>query len=809
MTKLSKIFILTLMIFNVFQLHAQDSKNTKSVGTLQGKVIDIDTQNPVEYATVALFSKTDELITGNVSDLSGNFMLEGITFGIYYLVIDFIGYEKMTIPDIKLSRNSPNTKVEIQLKRADSEIGEVTVVAEKNLIDFQIDKKVVNVEKNISAAGGTAVDALQNVPSIDTDIEGNVTLRGSSEYTVLIDGRPTILESSDALNQMPASLIKSIEIITNPSAKYDPDGTAGIINIITKKEGSSGFTGLVNLSYGTGPLYAGDVFFKLTGKKYSISGGIDYNDRSFDMEYYTDQLSFFSDRTESLIYEGEKTVRRDRAGINAAFDYKLTKNNTLSLQAKYNMTGMSLNSNTFNTYQYQSAGPEEYFFTNDVMNINPESYQLTIGNIHKFNGNGHELSTSFNFSSTNALKNEHLIIYDSDINHNLFGTTEDALRVNNDAWNKYRFEIDYSLPMNERGKIEAGLQYRFYDSESDYIGNFSFNDADNLSETDISDFNRKIYAAYGTYSNAFGKFEMKLGLRTEFTDRELNQQTINNTYSYENFDFYPSAYFTYHIDKSQQFQLNYSKRLNRPKERALNPYIFYSDGFSAMKGNPELEPEYANLAEFNYMKIHKLGLVSLEVFYRQTTNKIARYGELNDNGILEYSWGNIDKDVSIGAELMSNTNLTKWWTLDLNASLFKYKLEGDYSGENVNRESMNWDANITAGFKLKTNTVFQLMGMYKSPTVTIEGEREAMYFAGAGIKQDFFKRKLSVMFNIQDIFQTRYKITTTETSSYYIFNEKHRLAPIATIKLSYKINSFKQDKVKTKDETGDYDIFID
>ena len=809
MKKISKIIILTFMIFSIYQVSAQDSKNTGSVGTLQGKVIDIDTQNPVEYAMIALFSDTDELITGNVSDPSGNYMLKDIAFGNYYLIVDFIGFEKLTIPDIKLTKNSPNVKIKIQIKRAENQIDEVTIVADKNLIDFQIDKKVVNVEKNISAAGGTAVDALQNVPSINTDLEGNVTLRGSSEYTVLIDGRPTILEGSDALNQMLASLIKNIEIITNPSAKYDPDGTAGIINIITKKEGSSGFTGLVNLSLGTGPLYAGDVYFKLNREKFSLSGGIDYNDRSFDMEYYTEQLSFFSDRTESLFYDGAKTVRRDRVSVNAAFDYKLTKNNTLSLLAKYSLMGMSLNSNTFNTYQFQAADPNEYFLTNDVMNIEPESYQFTIGDIHKFNKKGHELSTSFNYSSTQALKNEEMTIYNSDINRNLSTISEDALRINNDAWNKYRFEIDYSLPINNFGKIEAGLQYRFYDSESDYKGTFEYDIADDVNETDLSDFNRKIYAAYGTYSNSFGKLEMKVGLRTEYTDRELNQLTLNNTFNYENLDFYPSAYLTYHIDKSQQFQLNYSKRLNRPKERALNPYIFYSDGFSVMKGNPELTPEYANLAEFSYMKIHKFGLVSLEAFYRQTTNKIARYGELNDDGILEYSWGNIDKDISMGAELMSNTNLTKWWTLDINASLFKYELEGDYSGENVNRESMNWNANVTTSFKLKTNTVLQFSAMYKSPTVTIEGENEAMYFAGAGVKQDFFNRKLSVMFNIQDIFQTRYKISTTETDGYYIFTEKHRMAPIATIKLSYKINSYKQDKSKSKAENGDYDIFID
>lgn len=809
MIKLTKPAILIFMIFNIFQVSAQDSKNTGSVGTLQGKVIDIDTQNPVEYATIALFSSTDELITGNISDPSGNYMLKDIAFGNFYLIVDFIGYEKMTVTDIKLTKNSPNVKVKIQLKKAVNQIDEVTVVADKNLIDFQIDKKVVNVEKNISASGGTAVDALQNVPSINTDLEGNVTLRGSAEYTVLIDGRPTILEGSDALNQMPASLIKNIEIITNPSAKYDPDGTAGIINIITKKEGSSGFTGLANLSFGTGPLYAGDVYFKLNREKFSLSGGIDYNDRSFDMEYYTEQLSFLSDRTESLFYDGEKTVRRDRASVNAAFDYNLTKKNTLSLLAKYSLMGMSLNSNTFNTYQFQAADPNEYFMTNDVMNIEPKSYQLTIGDIHKFNKKGHELSTTFNFSSTEALKNEVMTIYNSDLNRNLSASSEDALRINNDSWNKYRFEIDYSLAIDNFGKIETGMQYRLYDSESDYSGTFMYDVADDIFESDLSDFNRKIYAAYGTYSNSFGKLEMKVGLRAEYTDRELNQLTFNNTFNYENLDFYPSAYLTYHIDKSQQFQLNYSKRLNRPKERALNPYIFYSDGFSVMKGNPELTPEYANLAEFSYMKIYKFGLVSLEAFYRQTTNKIARYGELNDDGILVYSWGNIDKDISMGAELMSNTNITKWWTLDINASFFKYELEGDYSGENVNRESMNWNANVTTGFKLKTNTVLQFSAIYKSPTVTIEGENEAMYIAGAGVKQDFFNRKLSVVFNIQDIFQTRYKISTTETDEYYIFTEKHRMAPIATIKLSYKINSYKQDKTKSKVENGDYDIFID
>ena len=809
MKRYSKLILITVILFNVSLVFGQNANSSSTTGSLQGKVIDIDTKTPVEYATIALYSKTDELVTGNVTTPDGKFNLTDISFGNYELIVDFIGYEKMIIPDIVISKQSPIVKMKVQLKKAENIIEEVTVVAEKNLVEYKIDKKVINVEKSISAAGGTAVDALQSVPSIDTDLEGNVTLRGSSEYTVLIDGRPTILEGSDALNQMPASLIKNIEIITNPSAKYDPDGTAGIINIITKKEGTNGFTGLASLSYGTGPLYAGDIYLKLDREKFSLTASVDYNDRSFDMEYYTEQFSFFPDRTESLIYEGAKTVRRDRASINAALDYYLTKNNTLSIQAKYSLMGMSLNSNTFNTYQYQASDNEQYFLTNDLMDIDPESYQFTIGNIHKFSKKGHELSTSINFSSTTALKNEHMIINSSDINQNELLVIEDALRINNDSWNKYRFELDYSLPMNEKGKIEAGLQYRLYDSDSDYTGTFSYEGIGGISESDISDFNRKIYAAYGTYANSFGKLEMKVGLRTEYTDRELNQVTINNTFSYENLNLYPSAYFTYHIDKSQKFQMNYSKRLNRPKERALNPYIFFSDGFSVMKGNPELEPEFANLAEINYMKIHNLGIISLEGYYRQTTNKIARYGELNADGILEYSWGNIDKDVSIGAELLSNINISKQWTLDVTAGLFKYELEGDYSGENVTRESVNWKTNITTGYKFKTKTVVQIMAMYKSPTVTIEGENEAMYFVGAGIKQDFFKRKLSVMFNVQDIFQTRYKISTTETETYSIFTEKHRIAPIATIKLSYKINSYKQDKTKSKAENGDYDIFID
>ena len=247
--------------------------------------------------------------------------------------------------------------------------------------------------------------------------------------------------------------------------------------------------------------------------------------------------------------------------------------------------------------------------------------------------------------------------------------------------------------------------------------------------------------------------------------------------------------------------------MNRPRERSLNPYVFFSDGYTLLKGNPELEPEYANLLELNYMMNYKLGFISLEAFYRQTDNKMSRYGELNTEGVLEYSWGNLDKDVSIGTELMINTEIAKWWSVNLNTSIFQYQLIGEYSDETVERTSTNMTARLMSNFKFKTNTSFQINGMYRSPSATIDGEREAMYFVSAGIKQDLFKRKLSVSLNVKDIFQTGKRVSTTETDTYNIYSEMYRQAPTATIKLSYKLNSYKGSKNRNK-EASEYDMYI-
>jgi hypothetical protein len=810
--KMKKIITVALFVFLLgFVLINQAFSQSLTIneGVIKGKIIDADSENPVEYATIALFkANSDELISGSMSDPKGNFILTNIASGDYQLVADFIGYDKQEIKSIKINNEEKTAVLKIYLNRSVNEIEEVEVYGEKNTVDYKIDRKVINVSKNITATGGSAVDALENVPSVQTDIEGNVTLRGSSDFTVLIDGKPTVLDASDALQQIPASLIENIEIITNPSAKYDPDGTAGIINVITKKTEAKGLTGQINASAGTGLSYTGNIYLKYNSPKFSVSGGLDYSNRLFDMTGETERYTYLGDATESLFTDINGIRNMERFGANLGFDYYLTGNNTISLIGKYRDMNMDRSQTSFNAFQSNTNEIWEYYLTDDINIIKPEFYSFTISDVQKFGKKGHELSASLFYNTHTMNKNESSLQYYSDINKLYGDIYEDGTLLTNNSGEDYKFDLDYILPVRTNGKIEAGFQWNYTMSESDFNSEYLYPDESTDTDADLSTFTRNIYAGYGTYSDKIGKLEFKLGLRTEFTDRTLDQYTLDENYVYQHINLYPSAYVSYSLDNKDQFQINYSKRLNRPRHHFLNPYVMFSDGFTIMQGDPELEPEYAHVAELNYIKKFNNSFLSIETFYRKTNNKMTRLGTLNDEGILVLTMDNLDSDQSAGAEAMLNMQIFKRWTLNLNGSIYQYEVEGDYDDSYTMKKSTNWDSRVVSMLRLGKGTTLQFMAMYRSPSATIEGERAGMLFAGAAVKQDLLKKKLSLSLNVQDIFDSRHREHTTETDSYYIHSEMYRQAPFFNFQISYKINSLKNVNGDKNGETGGYEMYM-
>lgn len=769
-------------------------------GTVSGKVLNEQKTSGIEYANVVLYNvKDSSMITGTISDKEGNFLLDEVPAGKYYLEANFIGYQKHMVEDILVTPRQPNVTLDpIILEVAVTELEGAEIVGNKNYVEYKIDKKVVNVAQHVNASGGTASDVLENVPGVKVDLEGNVELRGSSNFTVLIDGRPTIMEGSDALNQLPASAIQNIEIITNPSAKYDPDGTAGIINIIMKKKKMKGTSGVINASASTSPMYSGDILLNHRSGNLNLSGRLDYGNRTF--ERYTDMYreTYLEDDTTYLIEDGTGEMFRNNFGVNLGADYGLSEKNTVNVSLGFRNFEFGRSGIDHQHYYSKNGLFDEYYLSDNGFEINISGFEFQVGDIHRFNNQGHELKFDGIFN-TSALEREspfqQLL---SNAEGAELGLQQKDRRTSNDSDYDVRVNLDYSWPFTEGGMIEAGYQMRMVNSsnEYDYL-TYDENIDDFINDDAMSnefDFSRNIQAVYFTYSNTFGKFDIKAGLRTEYTDRLLNQITLEEEYIYESLDLYPSAYITRKFGEGNQLQASYSRRINRPRDYFLNPYVFSSDGFSSFTGNPNLEPDFANSYELNYQKRFQQSFVSVETYFRQVKNKMTRTLKLNDEGIMELTMDNLDQDYSLGIEMMGNFKLTKWWTIVPSADFYKYHLEGAGERADIVKDNNNWNLRLNSQFTLKTQTRIDLTSFYRSPSITVDGTRDAMYFIGLGARQEFFKSKLTVTARVQDVLDSRRMKFTSEGENFYSEYDFRMRAPIFMISLSYKLNNYRPDR---------------
>jgi outer membrane receptor protein involved in Fe transport len=784
-----------------------------SPGTIKGKVVEGTNNTPVEYATVSLYAAKDStMIDGLVTNSQGYFEFKKVPLGEYRVIVGFMGFRKVKITGIIISDKNPVTDIgTITLKTDVTQLDAVEIVGNKPLVEYKIDRKVVNVDQQLNAQGGTAVDVLERVPSIKTDLDGNVSLRGSTSFTVLIDGKPSILTGSDALNQIPASTIDKIEIITNPSAKYDPDGTAGIINIITKKNSLKGLSGIVNLSAGTSPDYSGSINLNYRSKKASYTLGADFGDREMPGYRTSTRESYLGDTTSFLDSYNINNMVRKSMSFKAGFDYSLTDKNTIAVEGNYRVFNMSRDGTTQNESWSSNDAGHKYYLTKDVDDSKHPTYQVTLRDIHKFNDKGTELTSQLTFNQGKDTDNPYTQQYYTDESWKEVGDYIYNYKKNTSELEKdLRADFDFDHNFSETSKLEAGVQIRMERSYEDYL----YYNHDSLTDTWIKDtlqsnkynFFNDVYALYGTYSKEWNKLGLKAGLRAEYTDRNLHQITGQETYPYQKFDVYPSLYLTYKLPYNQQMQLSYSKRVNRPRGNMLNPYVFFSDAFTSFSGNPDLEPEFSHNLELNYQKYFGYSFLTLETYYRLTNNKMTRVQELNDQGVMVMTMENINNDRSLGIEASGNIQVCSWFTINPVASVYDYRLHDTQAGEDSVRSSTNWNASIEFAANLKTATKIRLNANYDSPTVTVDGTRQGSYYLGFSARQDFLKNTLSVTVNIRDILDSRRMKESSTGDNYYITSENWRKAPIFALTLSYKWNNYSRRKATSEGTDSDYDV---
>ncbi|MBQ3657964.1 MAG: TonB-dependent receptor [Bacteroidales bacterium] len=782
---------------------------------ISGKIIDGKTSQPVEYATVAIYNQNDNsLITGTITSLGGVFRIENVKSGVYYLKASFIGYNEKIMRDISIHGKDIDLGV-IKLETSDAEIEEVEITAQKKDISYQIDKKVINISTDINADNGSAADALEGVPSVDVDIDGNVSLRGSSNFTVLIDGKPTALDAAEVLKQTPAAMIDNIEIITNPSAKYDPEGTTGIINLVTKKNMVQGVNGVINANVGSQGRYGGDFLLNSRKGKVNYFVGGHFNQRGINFESESNRITKNVDNEyDKYVNQTSSAKRRfGGGGLKTGLDYYANDNNLFNFSIEGGLFGSSNDGNTDydNWSLYHNNSEKTNIET--VSSISDDSddakyFNSSLAWTHNFAGKGHKLNVNGFFSHS-----------DRDADNSFEQTVKETNyftghNVSDDKiTDRGRINIDYTKPYDNGNKFEAGFQedlnhgvtdydYDDYDQSSkSYVNNQTF--------TNDVDFKRYISSIYSTFSAQFGTFGLQLGLRGEYTYRQMDTKNpiTDSTFKINRFDLFPSLHLSKTVGEKNSVQAGYSRRIRRPWERALNPFPAYSDEYTRMVGNPDLKPQYTDVVELNYQMNFDKMFWALETFYRHTIGATENVSTLatDGSGILISRFENLSTNNNFGLELSGNYDINKWIRFNTTFEVRKYYISGNYNGQDLSREGSSWRTKETLSLSPGKTTKIQLNFRYNGRNKTLISDNKGDFDLGLAIRQSFFKKKLSVSFSMRDMTGAHKRKQTTDTPEYYLYTERYRQAPVWNLGISFKINSVKDKRPEGEEGEGGSD----
>jgi len=805
-----KYLIIVVFVLGSLNMNAQRGQyqgGEKPKGNLSGQILDKTTKEPILYASVALYSKKDsKLATGAMSGDKGFFEIKDVEAGRYYLIVKFIGYQKDTIKNVMIRPPEINKNLgKIYLHHASKNLQGVEIVAEKTYVEYKIDKKVVNVGKDLNAAGGSAVEALENVPSVTVDIDGNVALRGSSSFTVFINGKPTPLSGSDALQQIPVGAIKNIEIITNPSAKYDPDGMTGIINVVLKENIKQGLNGLVNADVSSYNQYGLNGIFSYNVGKFNIYLGGNYKDHNSPGTGRSELATTFGDTTVNRITDLDRNRKRAHWNLKGGFDYTPNKKNAFSFEGSFGKMDFNKNYSS-QIHEFNTPSSYDLYTMSQNPGIRNQNYYKVSGNWeYKLDDKGSNIQTYAYYSSETEEEDDLSKEYVSDKDWNL----SDSLLMGNHTTESetapdFRVKVDLTKKLKNKQRIEAGLQVRLRPEIHDIT--YSNYDTD-LGWQELPDysselsFNREIYSAYGTYSGEHKTFGYQLGLRGEYTYRNVFDNSKNYSFKINRFDLFPSVHLSKKFKNNNQMLLSYSRRIDRPGGWELEPSTRFISSNFQRRGNPELQPEYMDNFELSYQKIIGQSFISVEGYYHTTKNKVTRLQSVDSTGMVLMTFENLDRDHSAGVELMLNARLKKWLNVNISGNYYYYQLVSNSgSFKDLNTTSNNFDMRGNVNFTITKSSRLQLTGFYRGASVTAQGNRDPFFVTSASFRQDFFKRKLSVVFRVRDIFNTMHFQFTTVGENFTNMNSFSRKSPIFTLSLTYKINNYKEKKRR-----GDFD----
>ncbi len=794
-------FFLVVLLFTtdtVFSQRPQGSGGGDRPNTeVLGYVLDDATGSAIQYANVMLHRMdSGDAVTGTISNEAGRFNISPVRPGNYFVTVKFMGFEELQIDSITITFATPSADLgTLRIKAASIDGESVVVERERTTMEYKIDKKVINVGQDITSSSGTAVEVLENVPSVTVDIDGNVELRGSSNFTVLIDNRPSILDGNEALQTIPASTIDKIEIITNPSAAYDPDGVSGIINIITKKDKLEGISGIANMNAGMLGQLGGDFLLNYRNDKYTFYVSAAYNIRAHEGQDTSLSQTTVDDTIFSVTQSGNRRFEHGGVRLRGGLDYNLTDQDVLGINVSYGSRGFNMSSNNkFGEYTNYLLTPFEST-TTASSDRGGGYYSLRGSYEHQFGGPTHRLEIDADYSIRES--DEESITEQFDISKNQISgriTTEKGPTT------RGHLEMKYEQPYANDGKIEAGYQFRTGNS-ADESG---LQDWDSVSTEYVTvssydydtEYRRNIQSLFGVVSNNYGKLGIQGGFRAEYTFRNI-AIVDSAEFEIDRWDYFPSVHLSYNITPTQKFMTSYSRRISRSRGWFLEPYETWTDAYNVRVGNPGLKPEYINSFEAGYMKYFGKNMLSAELYSRETTNLVEGVQSVYSENVILHTFDNVGRSISVGSEISLRLIPLRWWDFNLMGNLYHYEIKDQPSTLRQNIESDNWSLRFNNNFSLGKAVKLQVNAMYNSASVTAQGERDAMFFLNAGARLTLIENKLSATINIRDILDTGDHESTSQGENFYVYQSSNRAAPIISASLKYVFNNY-----RSKDQQG-------
>ena len=808
MKRLLLTLLLVIITCTVFAQRPNNYQNITKI-KISGNITDSETAEPLEYATISLVNERfPNRIQGGITDENGNFDIE-IFPGKYNITLEYIGFQKVTLEN-RIIRET-TLLGDFKLNINSESLNEVELIGERTEVEIRLDKRIYNVGKDITVRGGSVTDVMDNIPAVSVDVEGNISLRGNDNVRILINGKPSGLvglSGSAALRQLPAESIEKVEVVTSPSARYEASGTAGIINIILKKDELIGFNATFIANAGIPEYLGGTATLNWRTKRLNIFSTTTYRDQKslgggvFNSEYFNGDLpSSFANETRDY-----DRIRKNYF-VNLGAEYYINDKTSLTISS---FIRDSNNTSDANTEIDDLNANGDVLSSVDRLQEEAEednSSQFTANFTKKFNDDGHELVAEIQLQK--STEDEFADISNSDSPSETAGTLESQKRN--------LFQLDYVWPIDKNTQFEFGYRGDFSSQENDYEiaikENGRFIIDSNLSNVLL--FEQNINALYTQFGAKINKFSYLLGLRMENTNIVIDQKTTNDFKEKKYTNFFPTVNLSYEFSEEENITLGFSRRIRRPRSWSLNPFPSRSSVTFFRQGNPDLDPSYSSTFDFGYLKRWEKLTLNGSAYYQKATQVITRITEatgevvrVSEDPIIEIpslraTSINLAENNRLGTEFTLTFTPSRKFRLSGNFNIFNSETIGTYNNQVFDAEIVSWFARINSNVTLPKGWTAQLRGFYRGPNATAQSKSKGFFVLSGAINKDVLNKKGTLSFNASDLLNSRFYRNTTTTKLFTNYSEFQWRRPSYVMTFTYKINERKNQRRKRGQNYGD------